>query len=69
MRQVCMKRAPLGITDGTGSLLLSGNVSQNGRGFGGTPGISRSQAVVPAANLSVDMLSALTAIAAVLYPI
>lgn len=61
LRQVCMKSALCGITDGTGSLLRSGNDSQNGRGLGGTPGISLSQATAPypasgRPTFSVDML-------------
>ena len=59
IRQVCMKRAPRGMTEGTGSLLLSGNETQNGRGLGGTPGISLSHAVSPAmftVSFCVDIL-------------
>jgi len=52
-----MKRAPLGITDGTGSFLSRGNDSQNGRGFGGTPGMSRSHAVVPGGSSFCDMFA------------
>ena len=58
MRQVCMKSAPRGIRDGTGSLLLSGNDTQNGRGFGGTPGMSRSHAVSAAGSCCDDISSA-----------
>ena len=54
MRQVCMKSAPRGMTDGTGSLLRSGNDTQKGSGFGGTPGMSRSHADVDACSLSYD---------------
>ena len=65
MRHVCMKSAPRGMTDGTGSLLLSGNDTQNGSGFGGTPGISRSHAISPApGSFCDDMLPCSTSVLA-----